>query len=110
MKKIYFLIDRLIHFTIGMVITLPVAIFFHWLGYSSDARSFMAGSVFMLYLTNTWTHRFINKPKDSKSDDHDMHNYVVLEAYNKWFSNLSQEELAWYDGKYIETFLASYNT
>ena len=38
----------------------------------------MAGSVFMLYLTNTWNHRFINNPKDSKSYDHDMHNYKTL--------------------------------
>lgn len=78
MKKIYFLIDRLIHFIIGMVITIPVAMLFHWLGCSSDARSFMAGSVFMLYIRNTWNHRFINKPKDSKSYDYDMHNYKTL--------------------------------
>ena len=58
-----------------MIITIPVAILFHWLGYSSNARSFMAGSIFMLYLTNTWNHRFIKQTQDSKSYDHDMHNY-----------------------------------
>ena len=58
-----------------------------------------------------WSNWWILSPKRKQSDDafekelNELQS-EQLKAFVDWWHGLSQEELAWYEGRYVEVFLS----
>jgi hypothetical protein len=74
----------------------------HFIATNTNDKSYRIGQAIIAELDLV---KKLTLTHDVKSDSEQLKDKQKL-SFEDWLRNLSQEELAWYEGKYVEVFLS----